>query len=156
MNAQIKTPLTPISWGELLDKITILEIKQTQISAPVALGHVRKELHYLNAIIQDTPELPAAVFELKNDLLVVNQKLWQVEDDIRDKESQQAFDAVFIHLARQVYRLNDQRAQLKKAINLLVGSELVEEKSYKDFAANPASPAPAPAPNGARAPADKA
>ena len=129
-NLQIKTPLTPISWGELLDKITILEIKQAHISAPVALSNVRKELHYLNAIIQDTPELPAAVFDLKSNLLGVNQKLWQVEDDIRDKESQQA-----IHLARQVYRLNDERAHLKKAINLLVGSELVEEKSYKEFEA---------------------
>jgi hypothetical protein len=137
MKPQIKTPLTPISWGELLDKITILEIKQCKISAPQALGHVRRELEYLNAILQDTPELTAAVFNLKDGLLNVNQRLWQVEDDIRDKEAQQTFDEGFIHLARQVYRLNDERAQLKKAINLLLGSELMEEKSYKDFSANP-------------------
>jgi len=133
---QTPTPLIPISWGELLDKITILEIKQAKISGPAALGNVRKELGLLEAIVQATPDLPAAIFDLKNDLLKVNQCLWQVEDELRDQEAKQAFGETFVHLARQVYRLNDERAQLKKAINLALGSELVEEKSYKDFASS--------------------
>jgi Family of unknown function (DUF6165) len=156
MKPQIKTPLTPISWGELLDKITILEIKQIKITAPQALGNVRQELHYLNAIIEDTPELTPTIFQLKADLLAVNQKLWKVEDDIRDKEAQQAFDSEFIHLARQVYRMNDDRAKIKKAINLEVGSELMEEKSYKDFAASLPSSAPTQAPSADPAPDGKA
>lgn len=125
------TPTIPVSWGELLDKITILEIKQDKIVDEIALANVNKELEYLN-IVANFGEMPKAVIELLHDLREVNTRLWKVEDDIREAEALQQFDANFIELARSVYRLNDIRAKTKKAINQLVGSELVEEKLYKN------------------------
>ena len=127
------TPLIPISWGELIDKITILEIKQTHIKSPIALANINKELSYLNEIVENSTGVAELISDLKQQLLDVNKRLWQVEDDIRDKELKQDFDIGFIELARRVYRLNDERAKLKKSINQVLNSELVEEKSYKDF-----------------------
>ena len=127
------TPLTPISWGELIDKITILEIKQVNIKSASALININKELGYLNEIVKNNTGLAELIKDLKLELLDVNKRLWQVEDDIRDKELKQDFDIGFIELARRVYRLNDERAKLKKSINQVLNSELVEEKSYKDF-----------------------
>jgi hypothetical protein len=136
MKKTIATPQIPISWGELVDKITILEIKQINIKSLNALTNINKEYSYLNEIIENQTGLAELIKELKIQLLDINKRLWQVEDDIRDKELRQEFDAKFIELARRVYRLNDERAKLKKTINQTLNSELVEEKSYKDFQIN--------------------
>jgi predicted nucleic acid-binding Zn-ribbon protein len=136
MNKTFATPLTPISWGELIDKITILEIKKNTIKSLIALNNINKELSYLNEVITNTSGVAELTAELKEHLLDVNKRLWQVEDEIRDKELKQEFDIGFIELARSVYRLNDERAKLKKIINQVLCSELVEEKSYKHFQAN--------------------
>jgi len=136
MKKTFATPLTPISWGELIDKITILEIKQVNIKSASALININKELGYLNEIVKNNTGLAELIKDLKLELLDVNKRLWQVEDDIRDKELEHEFDGGFIELARRVYRLNDERANLKKSINHALNSELVEEKSYKDFQTN--------------------
>lgn len=133
MKKTFATPLIPISWGKLIDKITILEIKQTYIKSPIALTNINKELSYLNEIVENSTGVAELISDLKQQLLDVNKRLWQVEDDIRDKELKQDFDIGFIELARRVYRLNDERAKLKKSINQVLNSELIEEKSYKDF-----------------------
>ena len=133
MKKNFATPLIPISWGELIDKITILEIKQTHIKSPTALTNINKELSYLNEIVENSTGVTELISDLKQQLLDVNKRLWQVEDDIRDKELKQDFDIGFIELARRVYRLNDERAKLKKSINQVLNSELIEEKSYRDF-----------------------
>jgi len=132
MNNKFATPLTPISWGELIDKITILEIKQINIKSTSALSNINKELGYLSEIVKNSG-VSELITELKKQLLDVNKRLWQVEDEIRDKELKQEFDLFFIELARKVYQLNDERAKLKKDINQVLKSELVEEKSYKNF-----------------------
>lgn len=123
------TPTIPVSWGELLDKITILEIKESNITNETALANVKRELEYLNAIA-NFGEMPKSVIDVLHDLREVNLRLWKVEDDIRALEAVQQFDEAFIELARSVYRLNDIRSRTKRTINQLVGSELVEEKSY--------------------------
>ena len=132
MSMKIATPFVPISWGELLDKITILEIKELQISSFVAKENIKKELKYLLEIAK-LDKLPKEVELLKSELHKVNLKLWVVEDQIRNKELVNEFDEIFIELARSVYKLNDLRAKTKKTINLILASELVEEKSYKNF-----------------------
>lgn len=126
-------PKVPISWGELVDKITILEIKQVNIFEITAAANINKELGYLSEIILGNSGVSELVSNLKKELLDVNAKLWKVEDDIREKELMQEFDNTFIELARRVYKLNDDRATLKKSINKILNSELVEEKSYKKF-----------------------
>jgi hypothetical protein len=132
MKKTFATPLIPISWGELIDKITILEIKQTHIKSATALANINKELGYLNDILQNNTGVAELIKVFNQQLLDVNKRLWQVEDDIRDKELRQEFDSGFIELARRVYKLNDERAKLKKSINQALDSELVEEKSYKE------------------------
>jgi predicted nucleic acid-binding Zn-ribbon protein len=133
MNNKFQTPLVPISWGELIDKITILEIKEVKITSINALDNIRKELDFLSDIVINSKGVYDTISLLKNELKEVNLKLWQVEDEIRDKEYSQEFDEKFISLARSVYRLNDDRANLKKKINETLFSELKEEKSYKSF-----------------------
>ena len=133
MNKILPMPLIPISWGELIDKITILEIKQINIKSSAALANINKELGYLNEIIRGSTGVGELIKDVKQQLLNLNMLLWQVEDDIRDKDFKQEFDSAFIELARKVYKLNDQRAKLKKTINEMLNSEFVEEKSYKDF-----------------------
>jgi hypothetical protein len=135
MKTKIATPFVPISWGELIDKLTILEIKNLKIDSINAKQNIRKELDYLSEIA-NLNQLPEALHDLKNELRKVNLKLWEVEDKIRDKELVGEFDTVFIELARSVYRLNDARAKAKQSINLMLFSELVEEKSYKNFEVN--------------------
>lgn len=132
MKKTFSTPIIPISWGELIDKITILEIKQAHIKSPTALTNINKELGYLNDILQINTGVSKLIKDFNQQLLDVNKRLWQVEDDIRDKELKQEFDSGFIELARRVYVLNDERAKLKKSINQALDSELVEEKSYKE------------------------
>jgi hypothetical protein len=132
MNAKMETPLVPISWGELIDKITILQIKELNIDSINAKVNIKKELKYLLEIAK-LDKMPRAIEVLKSELSDVNLKLWEVEDNIRDKEFAGQFDKNFIELARSVYKLNDVRAKIKQSINLMLGSELVEEKSYKAF-----------------------
>ena len=128
----METPLVPISWGELIDKITILQIKELNIDSINAKVNIKKELKYLLEIAK-LDKMPRVIEVLKSELSDVNLKLWEVEDNIRDKELAGQFDKNFIELARSVYRLNDVRAKIKQSINLMLGSELVEEKSYKAF-----------------------
>ena len=131
MNA-IRVPISP---GELLDKITILRIKSTRMSDPKKIANVRMELQALEETWRGSPFAKAGIEPDVNALLEVNERLWVIEDDIRDKERAQAFDAEFIRLARAVYFENDERAAIKRRINSTLGSSIVEEKSYADYKA---------------------
>jgi hypothetical protein len=124
--------LVPISVGELMDKITILEIKSERIKNPSQLENILRELEALRAVRLQEIER-AMLDKLSAELKRVNAKLWDVEDAIRDCEARSDFGEPFIKLARMVYRLNDERSRLKKAINLASGSLIVEEKSYRSF-----------------------
>ena len=124
---------TPVSWGELLDKITILQIKSERMTDAAKLVNVRKELTELTQTVAQTTTLSLAVEFLVKDLKQINEKLWVIEDDIRECERQKDFGAKFIELARGVYFTNDERARLKKEINTAMGSALVEEKSYAAY-----------------------
>lgn len=121
--------MAPISVGELLDKITILTIKIARITDPLKVENVTKELVQLRAIA-DELTVPLELNVYYKQLLMVNQDLWDIEDSKRKHEKEQRFDDEFIRLARQVYLKNDYRAELKKKINLLMGSTIIEEKSY--------------------------
>ena len=120
--------LAPISAGELIDKITILEVKAERISDPTKRANVQRELSELEAL--RARHRLDGLDVLTTDLRTVNETLWDVEDELRLLEVEQRFDARFIALARAVYQTNDRRAALKKEINLLVGSAIIEEKSY--------------------------
>lgn len=124
---------TPVSFGELLDKIAILQIKSERMSDPAKLANVRRELSALESTWMAHPVAGKDIVELRAALKAVNERLWVIEDDIRLKEKAQAFDAEFIKLARSVYFENDERARIKKDINLALGSAYVEEKSYEDY-----------------------
>ena len=128
----MKTPLVPISWGELIDKITILEIKIDRLKSKSALENVKNEYILLNRIYSENV-LKDTTDNLKIDLSVVNLELWEIEDAIREKERAKIFDQEFLQLARSVYRTNDKRAKIKQQINHLLNSELVEEKSYTEY-----------------------
>jgi hypothetical protein len=125
--------LVPISPGELLDKITILRIKAARMSDAAKVANVRLELSLLEKTWADAAGGSADVSSEERALHAVNERLWVIEDDIRDKERAQAFDARFIELARAVYVENDERAAIKKRINTKLGSRIVEEKSYKPY-----------------------
>jgi hypothetical protein len=126
--------LVPISPGELIDKITILEIKSARMTDPAKLHNVRTELSLLNETWRASAYSRAADIGAEwSALRDVNGKLWDIEDRIRDKELASRFDGEFIELARAVYVTNDERAALKRAINTKLGSVLVEEKSYKEY-----------------------
>lgn len=125
--------LVPISPGELIDKITILEIKSQRMRDAVKLANVRTELALLMDTWQASPWSAADIAAEWAGLRAVNEKLWVVEDEIRDKERDARFDQGFIELARAVYVTNDERAAIKKRINTRLGSTLVEEKSYADY-----------------------
>ena len=125
----------PVSFGELLDKIAILQIKSERMSDPAKLANVRKELDALDRTWAAHPAAKTDIAGLRAALKAVNERLWVIEDDIRLKEKAQAFDAEFVRLARAVYFENDERAKIKKDINLALGSAYVEEKSYRDYQA---------------------
>jgi hypothetical protein len=131
--------LVPVSFGELLDKIAILQIKSDRIADPAKLVNIRRELDALNATWAQAPASKVDIAELRTALRAVNERLWVIEDEIRLKEQAQAFDAEFIRLARAVYFENDERARIKREINLALGSAYVEEKSYQDYRQPPAS-----------------
>lgn len=123
----------PVSYGELLDKIAILQIKSERMSDAAKLANVRNELSALERIWLAHSAASHDISQLRADLKAVNERLWVIEDDIRLKEKAQAFDADFIKLARSVYFENDQRARIKREINTSLGSAYVEEKSYEDY-----------------------
>jgi hypothetical protein len=123
----------PVSPGEVLDKITILEIKAERIKDADKVANVKRELELLSASWLEAVEQDDSVRRIHAELKTINEALWEIEDDIRDKERAREFDQVFIDLARSVYVTNDQRANAKKELNIYLGSEIVEEKSYQDY-----------------------
>jgi len=124
---------TKISVGEFLDKLTILQIKQAKIKDLDKLANIHLELDALMKVWDKTSYDKSSLQDEISSLYEINLKLWDIEDDIRDKESRKEFDQIFIELARAVYNTNDLRAKIKKQINQKSGSALVEEKSYKDY-----------------------
>ena len=125
----------PVSFGEVLDKITILEIKSERIADPAKVTNVRLELDELSRTWEEAVQDASAITDLRAQLKAVNEELWVIEDDIRDQEAAQDFGSRFIELARAVYVTNDRRAAIKKEVNLALGSRFVEEKSYQDYTA---------------------
>ena len=124
-----------LSVGELLDKISILQIKAERIVDPSKLENINKELDILMCLWKDSAYSNNNLESETNDLKAINEELWAIEDKIRDKERNRVFDKGFIELARAVYITNDKRADIKRIINSKTGSELIEEKSYSDYSA---------------------
>ena len=129
----MKNPFVPISWGELFDKITILQIKSEKILLPDSLKNVDKELKKLRFIFDEAFAENLLALEFMEKLRQINFELWNIEDQIREKERKKVFDNEFIQLARSVYIKNDQRSVIKGKINKAFGSELVEQKSYSKY-----------------------
>ena len=129
----MKEILVPISPGELLDKITILRIKVVRMQDAAKLANVKLELALLEQTWRESGAAAAGLAQEERALQNVNERLWDIEDRIRDKEARQTFDREFIELARAVYVSNDERAAIKKRVNVQLGSRLVEEKSYKPY-----------------------
>ena len=129
----MKTPLIPISWGELFDKLTILQIKLENLQDKNALMNVKIEYDQLHIIYNknflENEKAKLLIINLKK----INQKLWNIEDEIREKERNKTFDEEFIKLAREVYITNDQRSHIKRNINETFDSKIIEEKSYQDY-----------------------
>jgi hypothetical protein len=123
----------PVSFGELVDKITILEIKSERISDPAKLANVQRELTKLGEVLRPLIAATPALQPVKASLRAINEALWQIEDDIRECERKKDFGERFVGLARDVYRTNDKRAATKREIDRLMGSEIVEEKSYAAY-----------------------
>jgi hypothetical protein len=130
--------LVPVSFGELLDKIAILQIKSERMTDPEKLANVRNELSALEKTWMAHPAADGDIVRLRAELKAVNDRLWEIEDEIRVKEKAQEFDAGFVRLARSVYFENDERARIKREINAALGSTYVEEKSYQDYRAGAA------------------
>lgn len=134
MNATaFPTPLLPVAWGEVFDKLTILEIKHERLTDAAKRGNVARERDAIAAVVGDMARFPQGLTALVAQLKEVNGELWDIEEGKRDCERRKCFDESFIHLARQVYIGNDKRAAVKRAINDLLGSELKEEKSYAAY-----------------------
>jgi len=125
--------LIPVSPGELLDKLTILEIKLDRIDDEAKLANVRREHELLSRVWRESGLDDDEVARLRQRLREVNEALWVIEDAIRDEEREKRFGDRFVELARSVYQRNDERAAFKRKINDLLGSEIVEEKSYRDY-----------------------
>ena len=123
---------TPISLGELVDKISILIIKQKNINDKLKISHVNKELDYLKITLEKNIK-KEEIHNYLDQLVNINSELWKIEDDIRECERKKIFDHTFIELARSVYFTNDKRANVKSEINIKFGSELVEVKSYEKY-----------------------
>lgn len=122
-----------VSFGELLDKITILEIKSERINDPSKLANVKKELTVLSQTWLEAAVDEALIAEERKSLKEINGILWDIEDEIREQEAENSFGPEFISLARRVYKTNDQRAQVKRDVNEKLGSALIEEKSYQSY-----------------------
>jgi hypothetical protein len=128
-----RPPTVEVSWGELIDKITILEIKLQRLNAPSAIDNVRNELAALIRAAATLDPVPQQLEALKQELKAVNGALWDIENRTRAKEAAKIFDAEFIELTRSVYLNNDKRAAIKRRINDLLNSGLVEEKQYTSY-----------------------
>ena len=126
-------PTIEVSWGELIDRITILEIKERRLTSPDAVANVRKELAALMRVLGTLAPVPAGLEALKRELKALNGALWDIENRTRAKEAAKLFDAEFIELTRSVYLNNDKRAAIKRQINELLNSGLVEEKQYTSY-----------------------
>ena len=122
-----------ISIGEFFDKVTILEIKRERIQDTDKLKNISNELDALNALLEQLPFSREQVTDEVGELKEINEKLWVIEDDIRDKEAAKSFDQEFIELARSVYITNDRRSDVKRDINIKLGSSFIEEKSYEQY-----------------------
>ena len=131
MSKKMDKILAEISAGELIDKITILEIKKEKISNKEKLVEVNKELRSLNETLKKSINDESKIINFKNDLKNINLKLWDIEDGKRSAEKNNKFDGKFIELARNVYKFNDERAKIKLAINNALGSNIKEVKSYE-------------------------
>jgi len=129
----MNSPQVPISWGELFDKITILQIKLENLTSKNALNNVGREFKQLQSILIKYFPNSIEAKQLEEELKQINQQLWDIEDNIRDKERNRSFDDEFIQLARSVYIINDERSRIKRKINDIFGSEFVEEKSYSEY-----------------------
>ncbi len=125
-------PTIQISWGEFIDKLTILEIKEARLTSLAALANVRRELTVLRSVL-DVREKNQQLAELKGQLKVINEALWEIEDKIRAKEAAKEFDQGFIELARSIYFQNDKRGDVKRQVDLLMNSAIVEEKQYTAY-----------------------
>ncbi len=125
-----EAPLIPVSWGELADKVSILEIKCARLRAPEAVANAARDLAALAAVLAPVAD---AIATERAALVTVNTSLWEIEDAIREKEAAQDFGEAFIALARSVYRENDERGRIKAAINRVLRSALVEEKQYSRY-----------------------
>jgi hypothetical protein len=133
MQTWVDTPRLPVAWGEVFDKLTILAIKHEKISDPSKRANVANEFDAISAIVGDFGQYPDELTGLYDELKAINLRLWDVEDGKRACERTQSFGEDFVALAREVYFGNDKRAALKRQINDLLGSALVEEKSYKAY-----------------------
>ena len=122
-----------ISYGEFLDKLSILEIKNERIKDEAKLANIRKELNLLKELWATDPQSNVDIKAELDEMKAINKKLWDIEDDIREKERNKSFDDEFVRLARAVYFINDDRSDVKRRINEKLGSELIEEKSYADY-----------------------
>jgi len=125
--------LVPVSPGEVLDKITILEIKSERIRDEEKLVNVRRELKLLQDTWSENVTEDKVIRELHTQLKEINEALWEIEDAIRDEERDKSFESRFIELARSVYFTNDRRSRVKKELNIHLGSEIIEEKSYQEY-----------------------
>jgi hypothetical protein len=123
-------PTIPVSWGELADKVAILEIKRARLRSPTSLANAARELAALSAVLAPVAE---SILAERVALVAVNVRLWEIEDAIREKEAAQDFGSAFVALARSVYRENDERGRIKAAINRALHSALVEEKQYSAY-----------------------
>ncbi|QEI09327.1 hypothetical protein FXN63_14620 [Pigmentiphaga aceris] len=123
-------PMLPTSWGDVFDRLVILRLKQAHIIDSMQRANVARELDAVSHAIGDISRFPAALHALLSELAVVNQALWNIEESKRECERHQRFDDDFVALSRSIYLHNDLRARLKKQISLLLGSALIEEKSY--------------------------
>jgi hypothetical protein len=133
MTEPVADPVVPVSWGELLDKIAILEIKRSRLRVTEAVNNAERELAALGQALTPLNPAPEGLAELRAALAAVNQRLWSIEDRIREKDAKGDFGEEFVALARSVYRENDERGRIKQAINTLLGSVLVEVKQYSAY-----------------------
>ena len=131
MNTKLGKILAEISAGELIDKITILEIKKSKIIKEDKLAEIEKELASLNLTFKKSIPEDSKIIKFKNELKNINEKLWDIEDGKREAEKKNDFGSNFISLARNVYKLNDERAKIKLNINVALGSNIKEVKSYE-------------------------
>jgi hypothetical protein len=129
----VSAPTIQVSWGELVDRITILEIKEQRLQSKDAIANVRNELAALMSVARNTLRERSELAAVKSQLKSVNEVLWEIEDKIRAKEAGKSFDREFIELARSVYINNDKRGELKRRINVLLNSSLGEQKQYTAY-----------------------